>query len=128
MEALLWEAHEHPLPDVDAVGKTIAAIRAAQDGEPEQITSQDLGAALLVLQAARLDLDRLEVELIEAVRDAGLDWAAIAAVLGLPDAGAAEQRYEALRPRTEAPTDHVLPLDLGRSPPATPARRPPEGA
>jgi hypothetical protein len=39
------------------------------------------------LQAARLDVDRLEVELIDAVRGAGLDWMAIAAVLGLPDAG-----------------------------------------
>lgn len=118
VEALLWEARRYPLPDVDAVRKTIAAIRGgravpsqagdeagrARDDDPD---SMDLGAALVVLEAARLDLDRLEIELIDAVRGAGLEWAAIAAVLDLPDADAAERRYEKLRPRLDAPVDHV---------------------
>jgi hypothetical protein len=109
VETLLWEEHHHPLPDTDAIRQTIGAIGTAQAaGEPPP-EATDLGAALVVLQAARLDVDRLEVQLIDAVRAAGLDWTAIAAVLGLPDARAAEQRYEKLRPRLDAPTDGVQP-------------------
>lgn len=101
----MWEAHEHPLPDVDAIAKTIAAIRAGlADNAPDPT---DLGAALVVLQAARLDMDRLEAELIGAVREAGLHWAQIAAVLGLSDAAAAEERYAKMPPRLDAPVDQV---------------------
>ncbi|MEU8346176.1 hypothetical protein AB0C74_31150 [Spirillospora sp. NPDC048832] len=139
VEALLWQAHEYPLPDIDAVRKAIAAIRAdhgdttaggrAEEteaaeqeggagaaGQPAAVDGVDLGAALVVLQAARLDLDRLEVELVDAVREAGLDWAAIAAVLELPDAAAAQQRYEQLRPRLHAPVHHVAPPEPGDGP------------
>jgi hypothetical protein len=109
VETLLWEEHQHPLPDTDAIRQAIEAIHAAHaSGEPPP-EATDLGAALVVLQAARLDVDRLEVELIDAVRGAGLDWMAIAAVLGLPDAQAAEHRYETLRPRLDTPTDRVQP-------------------
>jgi type IV secretory pathway VirD2 relaxase len=108
VEHLLWEEHDKPLPDVDAVRKTIASIRQAH-AAGDQPAAEDLAAALVVLRAARLDMDRLEVELIEAVRDAGLAWAAIAAVLDLPDEKAARQRYEELRPRLDAPVDHIDP-------------------
>jgi hypothetical protein len=107
VETVLWEEHDYPLPDVDAVRQTIEAVRSAFAGGEPPPEATDLGAALVVLQAARLDVDRLEVELIDAVRGAGLDWTAIAAVLGLADARAAEQRYERLRPRLDAPVDRV---------------------
>jgi hypothetical protein len=106
---LLWREHGRPLPDVDAITKSIATVRQAQvAGEPAPI-AEDLVAALVVLRAARLDMDRLEVSLVEAVRDVGLDWATIAAGLDLPDGDAAKSRYETLRPRAEAPIDHVVP-------------------
>lgn len=46
VEALLWETHHHPLPDVDAITKTIAAIRAAQASRQDPPNTTDLGAAL----------------------------------------------------------------------------------
>jgi len=106
---LLWQEHGRPLPDVDAIGKSIAAVRRAQDaGEPTP-PAMDLAAALVVLRAARQDMDRLEVALLEAVGEAGLDWEAIAAGLELPDGAAARKRYEELRPRAEAPFDSFDP-------------------
>jgi len=110
VESLLWETREYPLPDVDAIAKVIAVIRGGLgDGPPD---STDLGAALVVLQAARLDMDRLEVDLLDAVHEAGLEWAQIAAVLELPDAAAAEERYAKLRPRLDAPVDEVQAPEL----------------
>ncbi|TDD33083.1 hypothetical protein E1287_20485 [Actinomadura sp. KC06] len=113
VEALLWEAREHPLPDVEAVDKAIAAIRAAHADGQEPPTATDLGAALVVLQAARLDMDRLEADLLGAVHEVGLDWAQIAAVLDLPDAAAARERFERFRPRLDAPVDEVQPSKPG---------------
>lgn len=122
VQALLWEEHQRPLPDVEAIGKVIEAVDAevhadegrAAAGTAPEIDAMDLAAALVVLQAARLDMDRLEVGLIDAVRRAGLDWATIASVLDLPDAAAARQRYAALRPRLDAPVDHVDPASRFR--------------
>lgn len=115
---MLWETHEHPLPDADAIAKTITAIRAAHADRQEPPTPTDLGAALVVLQAARLDMDRLEAELLAAVHAAGLDWTQIAAVLDLPDAAAAQERYEKLRPRLDTPVDHVGPPEPGDNSPS----------
>jgi hypothetical protein len=102
VEELLWQEHGRPLPDVEAITKSIASVHRARDaGEPTP-TAMDLTAALVVLRAARQDMDRLEVALIEAVREAGLEWDAIAAGLELPDGDAARKRYEKLRPHAEA--------------------------
>lgn len=115
VQALLWEEHQRPLPDIEAIGKVIAAVNAAVPAHNGQaaaaaasgIDTMDLAAALVALQAARLDMDRLEVRLIDAVRHAGLDWHTIAAILDLPDAAAAQRRHAVLRPRLDAPVDHV---------------------
>lgn len=126
VQTLLFESYQHPLPDHEAIRKTIAAVHA-HDAETARHTTDsgderedppgtasgpdgmDLGAALVVLRAARLDLDRLEAELIGAVRQIGMDWATIASILELPDARTAERRYEKLRPRLDAPFDQVRP-------------------
>ena len=63
----------------------------------------DLGAALVLVQAARLGLDRLEYELFEAARAMGMRPEAIAAVLDLPDAAAAEKRQRWLGARRGLP-------------------------
>ena len=68
-------------------------------------TSQalDLGAALVLVQAARLGLDRMECELFEAAHAMGMRPEAIAAVLELPDAAAAEKRQRWLERRRTLP-------------------------
>lgn len=104
---LLWQEHGRPLPDVDAITKAIDSVHHAHAAGEPMPPATDLVAALVVLRAARQDIDRLEVALVEAVRTAGLDWEAIAAGLELPDGDAAEQRYEQLRPRAEAPFDSI---------------------
>ena len=101
----MWTEHHRPLPDLDAIRAVIDAVHATPGSTPAD--TMDLGAALMVMAAARLDLDRLEVELVEAVREAGLEWAAIAAVLGLPNAATAERRYAKLANRREASVDEV---------------------
>ncbi|MFC4907024.1 hypothetical protein [Actinomadura gamaensis] len=109
---MLWEAHRFPLPDVEAIARTIAAVRAAgPSGVPPD--PADLGAALTVLRAARLDMGRLEVELLGTVHEAGLSWLQVAALLGLADAAAAEERYAKLRPLLDAPVDQVKSPVLG---------------
>lgn len=72
----------------------------------------DLAAVLVLSQAARLDLDRLEVELVEAVpwRRAWTGRPSSRSVLDLPDAEAARRRYEKLRPpRTFRSTRSIHP-------------------
>ena len=104
VERLLWETEKHPLPDLDAVRVVIAA---AADGQAEAL---DVGAALVLLQAARLDVDRLEFEVFEAAGAIGMNGEAIAAVLDLPSAEAADRRYARLHSRHEIPRAHVEPL------------------
>lgn len=76
VEELLWETRRHLMPDLDAIR---AVIDAAAEG---RTSGPDLAAALVLTQAVRLDLDRLEADLLVAVRQAGLEWDTIAAVLG----------------------------------------------
>jgi hypothetical protein len=67
---LMWSEYHRPLPDLDAVRAVIEAVRAPGPDVPQ---TMDLGAALVAMAAARLDIDRLEAELVDAVRQAGLD-------------------------------------------------------
>jgi hypothetical protein len=105
VETLLWEEHGRPLADVQAADRVITAAERA--GTPDQASgvrpertpkAMDLGAALIVLGAARQDIDRLEAGLIQVARRTGMGWATIADMLGLPDAAAAARRFENLRP------------------------------
>jgi hypothetical protein len=102
VETLLWEEHGRPLPDIQAVDRVITA--AAQTDAPGQPpAAMDVGAALIVFVAVRRDIDRLEAELIETARRAGMGWATIADMLGLPDATTAQRRHNELRPLLNAP-------------------------
>src|SRR5437763_12099982 len=89
VDRLLWDAEKRFIPDPDAIRSVIAAARA---GRAEAL---DIGAALVLLQAARLELDWLEYETFEAAHGVGMRDEAVAAVLELPDAAAAEARYQA---------------------------------
>ena len=80
VDLLLWETEKRLIPDLDAIK---SVTDAAASGQAEGL---DMGAALVLVQAARLALDRLECELFEAAHAMGMRSEAIAAVLDLPDA------------------------------------------
>ena len=96
VDLLLWETEKRLIPDLDAIR---SVTEAAASGRAEGL---DMGAALVLVQAARLGLDRLEAELFEAARAMGMPAEAIAAVLELPDAEAAEKRQRWLEARRAA--------------------------
>jgi hypothetical protein len=111
VEALLWDSCKRPLADVDAVA---AAINAAESGEA---TDMDMAAALVCAQAVRLDVDRLEYQLMRVAQQAGVGLEKIAAVLDLPSADAAGRYYAWLSGRAALPADVIDPAaDPGASP------------
>src|ERR1700730_14131810 len=93
VDLLLWETEKRLIPDLDAI-KSVTV--AAASGQAEGL---DLGAALVLVQAARLGLDHLEYELFEAARAMDMRPEAIASVLDLRDAAAAETRQRWLEGR-----------------------------
>ena len=97
VDLLLWETEKRLVPDLDAI-KAVAG--AAVSGQAEGL---DMGAALVLVQAARLGLDRLECDIFDAARVMGMRPEAIAAVLELPDAAAAEKRHRWLETRRALP-------------------------
>ena len=66
VDLLLWETEKRLIPDLDAIK---SVTEAAASGRAEGL---DMGAALVLVQAARLGLDRLEGELFEAARAMGM--------------------------------------------------------
>ena len=97
VDLLLWEAEKRLIPDLDAIK---SVIEAATAGRAEGL---DMGAALVLVQAARLGVDRLEYELFEAAHAMGMPLEAIAAVLELPDDAAAQERQRWLEERRALP-------------------------
>jgi len=96
VDLLLWETEKRLIPDLDAIKSVTAAVSS---GQAEGL---DMGAALVLVQAARLALDRLEYELFEGAHAMGMRSEAIAAVLDLPDAAAADKRHKWLATRGDA--------------------------
>lgn len=97
VDLLLWETEKRLIPDLDAI-KSVAG--ALSSGQAEGL---DMGAALVLIQAARLGLDRLEYQLFEGAHAMGMGSEAIAAVLDLPDAAAADKRHRWLGTRRVLP-------------------------
>jgi hypothetical protein len=97
VDLLLWETEKRFIPDLDAIK---SVTETAASGRAEGL---DVGAALVLVQAARLALDRLESELFEAAHGMGMRSEAIAAVLDLPDAAAADKRQRWLEARRALP-------------------------
>ena len=104
VDLLLWETEKRLIPDLDAIR---SVTEAAASGQAEGL---DMGAALVLVQAARLGVDRLEYELFEAAHAMGMRLEAIAAVLDLPDAAAAAKRHRWLEAR------HALPYAAAEPP------------
>jgi hypothetical protein len=95
---LFWDLEQRHMPDAEAVR---AVLSAARGGAPAE--ALDVGAALVVLQAMRLELDLLEADVLDTAQAGGVPAAAVAAVLELPGAAAAEARHQALRAKRELP-------------------------
>jgi hypothetical protein len=95
VDRLLWELDKRPMPDLDAVRLAVAAGGRAD--------TADVAAALVLLQAARLGLDRLEYEVFQTAYAAGIDTGALAAALELPGARAVAARQHWLGRRRELP-------------------------
>jgi len=64
---------------------------------------QDLNAALRLLESARAEVDALESGLLFVARAEGLTWLQIAEQLGVRSPQAAQQRFERVTARTDAP-------------------------
>jgi hypothetical protein len=89
---LFWDLEKRHMPDADAVRAVMSAAKSAAPAE-----ALDVGAALVVLQAMRLELDLLEADVLDTAQAGGVPAEAVAAVLELPGAAAAEARHRQLR-------------------------------
>jgi len=108
VDRLLWDTEKRLMPDLDAIR---LLTRAADAGQAQAL---DVGAGLVLLQAARLELDRLEFEVFESAQTIGMADEAIAAVLELPDAPAVIKRRRWLKGRRALPhTDAEQPRPAG---------------
>jgi hypothetical protein len=94
---LLWEQEKRPMPDAEAVR---AVVSAAADGRADVL---DVGAALVIVQAMRLELDLLEANVFDAAGDSGVPDESVAAVLELPGAAAAAARRRMLSAKRDLP-------------------------
>ena len=93
VDLLLWETEKRLIPDLEAIA---LVAEVAAEGRAEGL---DMGAALVLAQAARLGLDHLEYDLFQAAGAMGMQPEAIAALLGLPGATSARERQRWLTAR-----------------------------
>jgi hypothetical protein len=98
VDCLLWETEKRTMPDMDAVR---AVVSASADTPPAD--TLDIAAALVTVQAMRLELDALEADVLDAAQQAGVSAEAVAAALELPDAASATARHKMLIARRNAP-------------------------
>ena len=100
-DKLMWQTQGLPMHDLDAVEHV---LRAAHSGEAD---AEDLAAALIASEAARLDLDRIQADLLDSALQAGLTWDQIASTMELNDAATAQRRHQELNRRRQTPTAAV---------------------
>lgn len=100
---LVWELEERTMPDIEAVRAVTSAASAG-----ETVDAPAIGAALVLMQAVRLEVDLLEADVFDAAESAEVTAEEIAAVLGLPGPDAVDARRRMLTakrglPRVPAP-------------------------
>ncbi|HEY0937166.1 MAG TPA: hypothetical protein VGD91_25940 [Trebonia sp.] len=98
MDRLLWELEKRLMPDAQAVR---AVLHRAGGQDPAD--ALDIGAALVLVQAMRLEVDAFEADVLDSAHASGMSYESVAAVLELPAADAAEQRHRRLRAQRELP-------------------------
>ncbi|MFF4259394.1 type III effector protein [Streptomyces sp. NPDC001663] len=92
---------------LNTIHEALHTAQAAPDGTrsgPDENSSEQALAALLLLREAREQLAEWEPGLIEAAREAGASWADLAHPLGVSSRQAAERRYLRVRPGTPGST------------------------
>jgi len=122
VDAFLWESRQRPLSDLAAIDAVIAAGDRAQRGASGQLPPTDLAAALVVLAAARLDMDQTEARLLNAAHASGMGSEQIAAILDL-SVEHAEERHRQLKPRLDEPVAENPHPAKQTQPPATKRKR-----
>lgn len=100
VDRLLWETEKRTMPDLDAV----RAVVAASADTPPAANALDIAAALVTIQAMRLEVDALEADALDAAQQAGVSAEAVAAALELPDAASVAARHTMLIARRSEPT------------------------
>src|SRR5262245_54211248 len=86
------------MPDMDAVRAVVAA-----SADTPHADALDIAAALVTIQAMRLELDALEADVLDTAQRAGVSAEAMAAALELPDAASVAARHKMLIARRNAP-------------------------
>lgn len=81
---------------VELIGRVLHMTSLTSDGSLARVEPADLAAAMCLLRAARMDVDKLERQLIMAARHQELPWRFIADALGLQSPQAAAQRWQRL--------------------------------
>jgi hypothetical protein len=94
-----WMAGKVPHDDVTLIRYALWRANSAQGLE----VPQDVYAALGLLESARAEMDALEAGLLFVARAEGLTWPEIAEHLGVRSPQAAQQRFERVTSRTDAP-------------------------
>jgi hypothetical protein len=93
---LLWEQEKRPIPDAHAVRAVVSAAAAER-----RVDVLDIGAALVIVQAMRLELDLLEADVFDVAEAGGVPDESVAAVLELPGAAAVTARHQMLSAKRE---------------------------
>ena len=91
-----WLHPSQPPPSADLVR---FAVWRGQDNE---VTDEQVVAALTLLPTARADMEQLETALLFTARHRGLSWGRISRAMGLGSAQAALQRFDRLSDRVES--------------------------
>jgi hypothetical protein len=88
-----WLRRSQPPSAIDLVQY---AIWQARTGDVN-----DLTAALVLLPAARAEVDQVEVAALFTARASGMSWSRISRAMGLGSAQAAQQRFDRIAGRVE---------------------------
>jgi len=94
-----WMVGTAPHDDVTLIRYALFRANSAQGLE----VPQDVYAALGLLESARAEMDALEAGLLFVARAEGLTWPEIAEHLGVRTPQAAQQRFERVTSRIDAP-------------------------
>lgn len=94
-----WMAGTVPHDDATLIRYALWRANSAQGLE----VPRDIHAALGLLESARAEMDALEAGLLFVARAEGLTWPEIAEHLGVRSPQAAQQRFERVTSRTDAP-------------------------
>ena len=100
-----WRGHWGPARelelDASLLGRVLLAMTTAHDDGMPEVTPDELGAALSLFEQMRIQLDRLETQVVIEARRRGMEWRQIAPHQGLGSSQAASQRYQRLVTRLE---------------------------